>query len=249
MEGGLQWGGKGRIGAAASCAWNSQNPTWEGIAWRADERFVSKDALSVVEKMKGTFLCRDPRSNRGLVAPRGPCPVMFGVRATDRNTAVKATNILVDGSAPTIGSRVFVTNQASGDHIESVQKFVVKQKNVLQGGHVIINNKYLAFKDSGDINKLAQWLKIGDEVECIGLDFEGKVHLEGIHIINSQIKVRPICECGVRMKSMGKNQGVKCPTCKVKSSTQWQIEKRVPPISGWVQPPFDKRRHLAKPLV
>ena len=52
-----------------------------------------------------------------------------------------------------------------------------------------------------------------------------------------------------KVKSMGKNQGVKCPTCKVKSSTQWQIEKRVPPISGWVQPPFDKRRHLAKPLV
>ena len=33
-NGGHQWGGKGRIGAAASCAWRAKTSTWEGIAWR-----------------------------------------------------------------------------------------------------------------------------------------------------------------------------------------------------------------------
>ena len=46
-EGGHQWGGKGRIGAAASCAWRARTSTWEGIAWRKEERLVSEDALRI----------------------------------------------------------------------------------------------------------------------------------------------------------------------------------------------------------
>ena len=249
FDGGHQWGGKGRIGAAASCAWRAKNPTWEGIAWRDGERYVSEDVLSIVDDMDGTFLCRDPRNNRGLIAPRGPCPVMFGVRATTKEVAQKATDILVGGSASTIGSRVFATNQASGDHIESVENFVVEKKDILHGGHVILNDKYLAFRESGDLNKVAQWLKIGDNVNYIGLCFEGKIHLEGICVTDSKEKVRPICECGTRMKSMGADQGVRCPTCKKRSTIQWTIVERKPPISGWVQPPYDKRRHLAKSMT
>ena len=131
FEGGKQWGGNGRIGAAASCAWRCGNVTWEGIAWRKGTRQVSEESLATVEAMDGTFLCRDPRTNRGLIAPRGPCPVMFGVRAIDRNTASEATQILIHGSAATTGSRIFATNQATGDHIEAAQKLVVEeQRNV-----------------------------------------------------------------------------------------------------------------------
>ena len=247
--GGYQWGGKGRIGAAASCAWRASNPTWEGIAWRLGDREVSEESLSIVDAMDGTFLCRDPRNSRGLVAPRGACPVMFGVRATTRKVANEATKILLDGSAATTGHRIFATNQASGDHIESVEKFTVHSKEILQGGHVILNDKYLAFKDSGELNLLAQWLEIGDKVRFIGLTHEGKTHLEGLHLDESTQKTRPICKCGTRMKSMGANQGVRCPNCKNKSTTEWIIEDRMSPFSGWVQPPSDKRRHLAKTMT
>ena len=88
-------GRKGRIGAAASCAWRAGTSTWEGIAWRKEERLVSEDALRLVDDLEGTFLCRDPRTKRGLISPRGPCPVMFGVRATTREVASQATEILV----------------------------------------------------------------------------------------------------------------------------------------------------------
>ena len=79
-------------------------------------------------------------------------------------------------------------------------------------------------------------------------NFIGKIHLEGIYVTDSKEKVRPICECGTRMKSMGADQGVRCPTCKTRSTIKWTTVQREPPISGWVQPPYDKRRHLAKSM-
>ena len=249
IEGGHQWGGHGRIGAAASCAWPAENVTWEGIAWRKDERRVSEESLTTVDEMKETFLCRDPRTNRGLIAPRGPCPVMFGVRATTHETAVAATQILLDGSAETIGSRVFCTNQATGDHIESSITDFVETKTLLTGGHVIINDKYLIFSESGDVNRLAQWLGMGDSFECIGLEYEGQIHVEALRVLESKVRQRPLCECGTRMKSMGANQGVRCPKCKTKNEITWTEHFRTPTLQGWVQPPVDKRRHLAKTLT
>ena len=249
LEGGVQWGGNGRIGAAASCAWPRKNVTWEGIAWRKNIREVSEEALYMVEKMDDTFLCRDPRTNRGLIAPRGPCPVMFGVRATSEDTAFKATEILVQGSAETVGSRIFATNQATGDHIESSARLIIESKELLKGGHVILNGNCLAFNESGDVNKIAQWLDIGDEIEFMALEFEGNYHLEAVRVISSSSSKRPICECGTRMKSMGKGQGVRCPKCKKRSDQLWSDEERIPPLQGWVQPPADKRRHLAKSLT
>jgi len=249
VEGGHQWGGQGRIGAAASCAWRETSITWEGIAWRKDQRHVSDEVLTNVENMDGTFLCRDPRTNRGLIAPRGPCPVMFGVRATSFDVASTATNELLSGSAPTIGNRVFKTNQASGDHIESTKTSIVESKDVIEGGHVIINQSIICFSESGPLNKLAQWLETGDLIEFMGLEYEGKVHLEAMRIIESKSKIRPTCECGSTMKSMGKGQGVRCPKCRIKSDVSWIEIERKPMIEGWVQPPADKRRHLAKRLA
>ena len=249
LDFGYQWGGQGRIGAAASCAWPGVNRTWEGIAWRKGVRQVSEESLTMVDEMPETFLCRDPRTKRGLIAPRGPCPIMFGVRATTKQAAFDATKILLEGSAKTIGSRIFCTNQASGDHIESSHTDIVQSKELLKGGHVIINDKYLAFSESGDLNKAAQWLNSGDSFECLGLEFEGKIHLEGLKVLGSISRERPLCECGTRMKSMGKGQGVRCPKCKASSDNVWIESDRIPPVGGWAQPPVDKRRHLAKTLT
>ena len=248
IEGGHQWGGQGRIGAAASCAWSGEVATWEGIAWRKGERKVSEESLTIVDQMEGTFLCRDPRNNRGLIAPRGPCPVMFGVRATSSDVALMATKELIAGSAETIGFRVFRTNQASGDHIQSSHISIVESKELLSGGHVILNNNILAFSESGDINMLAQWLEIGDSFEYMGMEYDGDIHLEAIRVTSSKTQTRPLCRCGTRMKSMGKGQGVRCPKCRTKTTESWVEEERIPPIEGWAQPPVDKRRHLAKTI-
>ncbi len=248
FEGGHQWGGSGRIGAAASCAWREHNITFEGIAWRSEERVVSEESLSVVDLMEGTFLCRDPRSERGLVAPRGPCPVMFGVRAISEEIATRATEILIEGSAATIGSRIFATNQASGDHLTGDFVATVSEKKMMRGGHILLNQRFLSFNEGGDVNSVAQWLQIGDKFSCKGLIHEGMVHVEAIKVLTSQERSRPVCECGTRMKSMGKGQGLRCPSCKKTSADSWTITERIPPVSGWAQPPADKRRHLAQDL-
>ena len=245
-EGGKQWGGMGRIGAAASCAWRESNATWEGIAWRENERNVSVESLRIVDSMEGTFLCRDPRSKRGLISPRGPCPVMFCVRGNSREVTKKATEILLMDCSPTIGSRVYKTNQGSGDHLDGTVTDSVREIKRMKGGHVIINNKFLMFSDSGDVNQVAQWLQTHDEFEVKGLEYKNQIHVEAIRILSSTQKMRPLCECGTRMKSMGTNQGVKCPNCKKKSDNAWIKTPRNPLWEGWVLPPVDKRRHLAK---
>lgn len=248
IEGGIQWGGHGRIGAAASCSWKASNATWEGIAWTNEERYVSDELLTKVTELDGTFLCRDPRTSRGLISPRGNSPILFGVRAINQDIATIATNILLEDCSNVIGHRIFKTNQSTGDHIEREYIHNVENIEIKKGGHVIINNNIICFSDSGDMNILCQWLEFGDEISCIGLEYEGKLHLEGVRVINSVSKLRPMCKCGTRMKSMGKNQGSRCPKCKTKSSNNWELSERIPPFKDWVQPPYDKRRHLAEDL-
>ena len=79
----------GVVGACAAISWES-NPhsSWELIAWRDDsslgsERRVSPRSVSQLESLfPGTFLNRDPTKGKGLIAPRTPCPVLYGIRGS-----------------------------------------------------------------------------------------------------------------------------------------------------------------------
>lgn len=256
------WGGQGRIGATAAIAWRQKRCTWEAIAWREENRHgqlkreVCEQALTFVDSMPSTFLSRDPRKGTGLVAPRGPCPVLFGVRARDSNSALEAGNKLLAAelTEPAVGLRVFVTNQATDDHLSHSQKATVIQVEILNRGNCVItteNGKWLAFAESGSVKKLAQWLQPGDVVEGYGLSPEfGVLHLEKLRVVSAYPnQQRPMCsECSVRMKSMGKGQGCRCPKCKHRTDDTWDSIARIPPAHSWVQPPDDARRHLARPL-
>jgi len=144
------------------------------------------------------------------------------------------------------GYRIFATNQASGDHITQTHITAITSNTMLKGGHVILNDKLLCFSESGDMNLLCQWLKVSDEIEYFGMEFAGQIHLEGLKLISSTEFERPICQCGTRMKSMGSQQGIRCPKCKLTGDDNWLESPRTPLFKGWVQPPVDKRRHLAR---
>ena len=257
------WGGHGRIGATAAVAWNKSKVTYEAIAWRKqndmpkrNSRLIDSNRLQEIDELKDTFMSRDSRTGNSLIAPRGPCPVLFGVRATTFESAHNSAQYLIDSkqTEPVSGMRVFVTNQASDDHLEDNLNDKIVETEILSRGTVVIkciNHNLLAFAESGDIKLLAQWLVKGDEIEFNGLtNTDGYIHLERLKIINSKPnKVRPKCEkCDVRMKSMGKNQPVRCPKCRIKSEILWIDEVRKPPYETWVQAPLDSRRHLTKPL-
>lgn len=256
------WGGYGRIGATAAVAWDGENCTWEAIAWRVTERHgtlerkVCSRALESVDNMPSTFLSRDPRHGRGLVSPRGPCPVLFGVRARDFQSSQSAGEVLcaAEFTEPVEFMRVFTTNQASDDHLPPSLHSTVVRVEILKRGNCIIHTehgKWMAFAETGDVKLLAQSLIAGDRVEGIGLVHEsGTIHLEKLRVTESfPFRDRPFChDCNVRMKSMGREQGSRCPQCKSRTESQWVESLRTPLFSSWVQPPSDSRRHLARPL-
>jgi tRNA(Ile2)-agmatinylcytidine synthase len=257
------WGGQGRIGAYAAVSWDKVNITYEAIAWREEVntgkgniRKIDDLRLQEVDKMEETFMSRDSRTGNSLIAPRGPCPVLFGIRARNYEIAKNAANYLLssDDTEKDSGFRVFTTNQASDDHLGENMRLTVDNIEVLSRGAVVIScqdKTLMAFAESGEIKLLAQWLKSGDEIEFNGLFYDDNIiHLERLRVSNIiPDKVRPICkECNVKMKSMGRNQPVRCPKCRIKSDVVWSEQNRIPPFTDWVQAPLNSRRHLSKPL-
>lgn len=254
-------GGSGLIGATAACAWPMSGVTFESIAYRVSEnigklREVCETTLSAVDTIPGTFWSRDPKG-KGLIAPRGPCPVLFGIRATSCEAAEKATTMMLESekTEENSGFLTFVTNQCSDDHISGINKGKVEQVDVLKNGHVAltVNEKtWMAFRSSGDVKNMAQNLKKGDSVLAKGLWKDNStLHLEKLSISNAapRGKKRPMCtDCGVRTKSMGKGQGVRCPSCGERYRDSWEYTPTESLEGYWVQPPIDSRRHLFRPL-
>ena len=257
------WGGQGRIGAVAAVVWPMHSITWEAIAWREESRWSSKKrsvcehTLAEVAMNDGTFMSRDPRTERSLISPRGTCPVLFGVRAKTQVDASRAASALsaATQTEPTIGMRVFATNQASDDHLNEVIESTVQSIEVLSRGTTKIQTEqgeWLAFAQSGNVKLLAQSLQPGDRIAAFGLEpMPGVIHIEKLSLRHAvPMRVRPTCrECQRTMKSMGTGQGVRCPTCKARHPNAWIEVEREHETSAWVEPPVDARRHLARPLA
>ena len=254
-------GGEGNIGAIAAVAWSNRATTWEGIAWRQesdDVRRLDETALLELDRDDRLFACRDPRKGRGLLAPRGASPVLCGIRGTERQAVVEAMQTLLDasGTERAIGQRVFSTNQGSGDHLSPPLQAIVEKAEVIQGGHVALHTDqgtWLAFAPSGTVREVASQLSHGDVVQGLGLqsDKPGRegLHLEALSHLSGPLRNlrRPTCpSCHKRMKSAGKEQGLRCPDCSHTDEDRWIGDAVVP--TGWVQPPLDRRRHLAPDL-
>ncbi len=254
------WGGNGRIGATAAVLWPATQCTYEAIAWRSNEaegrRQLDEVALAEVEDLKDTFLCRNPKLGTSLLAPRGNSPVLFGIRSWTKDGAQHALDILEQGNdtEPTKGSLVFQTNQATGDHLEEPVEAYVRSKSILKKGHVVLETTqgtWMAFRQSGHIALLSQWVIKGDLLIGNGLrDEDDVLHLELLKVKKSiSEQKRPLCvRCNKSMKSMGKNQGLRCKRCNLTSDRGWVEVERIPPFQNWVQPPPSSRRHLSKPL-
>ena len=260
----FSWGGHGIIGASAAVTWPGVKHTFEAISWRENKfiinrkkRDIDMSALELVDSDPETFMSRDMRSKNILIAPRGNCPVLFGLRAKTHSAAEKNCDILLSAAKTeqAEGYIIFKTNQATDDHLTENKTGIVTSINILKRGTVVIetnhHGKLLAFGESGKVKLLSQWLQEGDLIEFNGLKAnDGSVHLEKLRVVKAKsTRQRPLCDdCQVTMKSMGKNQPVRCPKCRRTSEVLWLEIKRNPPFDNWVQPPNDARRHLSKPL-
>jgi tRNA(Ile2)-agmatinylcytidine synthase len=269
---------RGLVGATATIAWPGGHPTWELLAYRTpghegDPRRV--DAASVVvagSRFPSLFLCHDPRTRRLLVAPHTPCPILYGLRATDPITPLRAWRTV--RSEPVSRWLLFRTNQASGDHLVRrsasaippyggaiVDGLVSGRPEVLPGGHVRLSLsdgpassvECLAFEPTKTLPRVARSLLPGDEVEVWGSRADDPpLRLEGLRVVRLRPRFGPIVPprcpaCHRRARSMGRLRGYRCPGCRRRwppeSVRPARIAPEFPP--GRYHPTPSARRHLA----
>ena len=208
-----QRGRRGIIGASAAIAWRGQHDhTWECTAWREGIglRHVPPNIVQdMAERFPSTFMNRDP--NRALIAPRTPCPVLYGIRGETRQSVLDAHAFLQSSDVEqSIGHRAWRTNQATDEHLPDVRSGIVQSIQIRRGGHVqvLLPDRLMAFAEGGPVKELAQSLEPGDEIQFHGLEApDGSIHLEKLKLVQGiRDRQRPLCDCGRRFKSQGVGQ-------------------------------------------
>ena len=222
-----------------------------------------------------TFDNLDEDEDYIAIEPHTPCPILYGIRGETPEAVIKAHGILK--TCETIERIVvYATNQHTDNHLLKIdhisqmdkckcyiaQGFVENSPKTIEGGHVIFNLKddsgsidCAAYEPTKGFRDVVKNLKDGDLLKVYGgIGNKGSLNLEKIHVLKLA-KVyesrNPICECGKRMKSAGKNKGYKCMNCgfKLRYGTKNLIEVKRNIKKGFYEVPPSARRHLSKPLI
>jgi tRNA(Ile2)-agmatinylcytidine synthase len=242
---------RGIIGALAAVGETLRGDhTYELIAYRFAENCGSKRKVDEASIFKMNELTRpytfnnvDLGKGRVIITPRGPDPILFGIRGETPEIVKKAFGI-VKPLEPVERWMIFRTNQGTDAHLKQVPALnwikpynsviargVVSQNpRVIPLRHVIFSIKdengkvdCAAYEPTGYLRKVARNLIIGDDIEVYGAirkPSQGKpltVNLEKVNILALAPKMsyqNPLCpKCGKRLKSIGKNQGFRCKKC------------------------------------
>jgi tRNA(Ile2)-agmatinylcytidine synthase len=245
---------RGIIGALAAIGETLEGDyTYELITYRTPENLGTKrrvDEASIFEmdKLTGpyTFNNVDSVKNRVVVTPRGPDPILFGIRGESPRIVTKAFEI-IKALEPVERWVIFRSNQGTDAHLKPIKalselepynsiivKGIVSQNpRVIPLRHIIFSIKddsaevdCAAYEPTGDLRKIARELFVGDSVEVYGAVHKATatkpltINLEKINILNLMPHViyeNPFCpNCIKRLKSMGKSQGFRCEKCHVK---------------------------------
>ena len=242
---------RGIIGALAAIGETLNcDHTYELIAYRTPEnlgtkRQVDKDSIFEMDRQTQpyTFNNVDVEKHRVIITPRGPDPILFGIRGESAEIVKKAFSI-AKPLEPVERWVIFRSNQGTDAHLKPVSKLsevepycsvVVKgivsnNPRLVPVRHVIFSVKdesaevdCAAYEPTGNLNKISRELMVGDEIEVIGATHKATetkpltINLEKIRILKlaQQIQMEnPLCpNCGKRLNSMGKNQGFRCEKC------------------------------------
>ena len=257
---------RGIIGATAAIGETLRGDhTYEVIAYRAKENWGTKrrvDEQSIFEMDKQlvpyTFNNVDVETGRVIITPRGPDPILFGIRGESADVIKKAFG-LVKSVEPIERWVIFRSNQGTDSHLIHVDalnklepyssviaKGVVSQNpRIVPLRHVIFTIKdesgqvdCAAYEPTGNLRKIARELIIGDHVEVYGAVHKATaskpltINLEKISVLGLASKKQlenPVCpNCKKRLKSMGKAQGYRCEKCRSKFADLTKQESLVP---------------------
>lgn len=225
-----------------------------------------------------TFNNVDHAAGRVLITPRSPCPVLLGIRGENREVLKQAFEMLLI-QEPVERLVIYETNQGTDAHLQWVKNAgeikpgasvilrgtVAGQPVVLKGGHVVFSIcdgksrvDCAAYEPTKDFRRVVKELAPGDEVVVYGGVREGKdgrltVNLEKIRVVGLRRlyeERNPRCgECGRRMKSAGRNQGLRCRRCGTRSYEKKRVPRERKLREKFYQVPPSAMRHLSKPLV
>ena len=273
--------GRGIIGSIAAISLPLSDFTYELLAYRLPENFGTErqiDYDSVYEMDKKTFpdTFENIDYSEGYIAiePKTPCPVLYGIRSNNVDALNQARSI-VQADEPIGDWCIFKTNQHTDMHIQEASRIsdmrqfgcycvcgkVQNKPTIIDGGHMFF---YIA-DESGEIEcgayeptknfrKTVSYLRPGDIIKVYGgIGEQNTFNVEKFKVIklNDVEYVNPVCECGKRMTSAGKNKGFKCRKC----GNKIESDEKVPIIinrnlkNDWFyETPVSARRHLSKPI-
>jgi len=248
--------GRGIIGGLAAIGENLDGDhTYEVIAYRTPENRGTLRRLEVssVKEMNEktslpTFNNIDPETGRILITPRGPDPILYGIRGENPGVVKKAHEMIRQQESVERWV-IFRTNHGTDTHlrrvssVREVQPFnsiivrgaVAEEPQIISGGHVIFSIRdetgeidCAAYEPTGALCEAAKNLIAGDLVEAFGgvrpasLKHSITVNLEKLKVLKLAPKTaffNPACpHCGKRMKSMGREKGFRCDRCGFRSS-------------------------------
>jgi tRNA(Ile2)-agmatinylcytidine synthase len=278
---------RGIIGALAAIGTRLDDDyTYELIAYRS-KGFIGKPRLVDIESVLGmndemrkvTFNNVDPETGRILITPRGPDPILCGVRGENPEAVYKAFHML-RFREPIEAWMIFRTNQGTDahlvrryrvsalqDHSAVVVEGLVREKpRTIRGGHVIFpledetgSVPCAAYEPTGRFRETIRKLEPRDSVRVFGgmraadKEIPRTLNLEKLEILKLATCVsslNPLCpHCGKRMKSAGKAQGYRCERCGGRASSKIQQVVDRDLEEGVYLPPPRAHRHLTKPQV
>ena len=242
---------RGIIGALAAVGESfDADHTYEIIAYRVPENYGLKrrvDAESVFEMDKLTQPCTfnnvDSERGRVIITPRGPDPILFGIRG-ESPSAVKKAFALVKPLEQVERWLIFRSNQGTDAHLKQVATLnqIKPYQSVVAKGVVSRSPKLVplrhvifcisdetgevdcaAYEPTGDLRKVARKLIVGDSVEVYGAVRKPSanrcltINLEKINALAlapKNVLQNPACpKCGKRLESMGRDKGFRCKKC------------------------------------
>jgi len=243
--------GRGLIGALAAVGNQlPQDHTYEFIAYRPLEllgqpRGVNDYSVAEMNRVMGErlFSSIDLKTERTLIAPHGPDPVLYGIRGENSQDVISAASYIRSDSSIERWM-VFRSNQGTGAHLRNVvyiadlrpymaaivHGVIEKEPNMIEGGHAIFGISdcsghidCAAYEPTGEFRDMVTRLTKGDQVLVhAAVRPASRTHgltlnVEGIEIIKLVKRIKmtnPLCpNCSKRMKSAGKGKGYKCIKC------------------------------------
>jgi tRNA(Ile2)-agmatinylcytidine synthase len=256
---------RGIIGSLAAIGETLQRDhTFEIIAYRVPENRGSKrrvDEASIFHMDNATapytFNNADYEKRRVIITPRGPDPILLGIRGESPEIVKKAFS-MVKVLEPVERWTVFRTNHGTDAHLKKVRQLsqikphspiiargiVIGEPRLIPRRHVVFSIMdestqvdCAAYEPTGSLSTIARELIAKDSVEVFGgaraasREHPLTINLEKLRILKLAPKIiceNPFCaKCGKRLKSMGKEKGFRCEGCGSRYLKLGKIEVKV----------------------